>query len=129
MVFVAITLFVVCMVVMLLVKTKVSQEKRNYGIYKALGFTTRQLIVQMVCSNLPIMIAGAVIGAIASVYLTDRFVVVCLSFCGIKSCHMIINPLWQILTVTGITLVAIIVTVVFSMKIRKIEPAKMLMSE
>lgn len=129
MVFVAITLFVVCMVVMLLVKTKVAQEKRNYGIYKALGFTTKQLIVQMVCSNLPIMMAGAILGAIASVYLTDSFVVVCLSFCGIKSCHMIINPLWQILTVTGITLVAIIVTVVFSMKIRKIEPAKMLMSE
>lgn len=129
MVFVVITVWVVCMVVMLLVKTKVSQEKKNYGIYKALGFTTKQLVLQMVCSNLPIMITGAVVGAIGSVYLTDSLVVVCLSFCGIKACNMIINPFWQILTVTGITMVAILVTIGFSMKIRKIEPAKMLMSE
>lgn len=127
--FVAITLFVVCMVVMLLVKTKVVQEKRNYGIYKALGFTTKQLVLQMVCSNLPIMITGSVVGAIASIYLKDWLVISCLSFFGIKTCDMIINPVWQIVTIIGITVVALVVTVCFSMRIRKIEPAKMLMSE
>lgn len=128
-IFVAITVFVVCMVVMLLVKTKVSQERRNYGIYKALGFTTKQLILQMICSNLPQMVTGAVLGAVASVYLTDTLVISCVSFFGIKSCHMVINPFWQILTVAGITIVATLVTVAFSLKIRKIEPAQMLMSE
>lgn len=127
--FVTITLFVVCMVVMLLVKTKVTQEKRNYGIYKALGFTTKQLIVQMVCTNLPIMIAGDVIGAIGSVYLTELLVVGCLSIFGIKVCDLAINPMWQVVTIVGITVVALVVTVCFSVKIRKIEPAKMLMSE
>lgn len=72
-VFVVITVFVVSMVVMLLVKTKISQEKRNYGIYKALGFTTRQLILQMLCANLPLMLAGAVLGAILSAYLADFY--------------------------------------------------------
>lgn len=128
-VFVAITVFVVCLVVMLLVKTKVAQEKRNYGIYKALGFTTKQLVLQMVCSNLPIMILGAMIGTFGSVYLTDSLVIGCLSFFGIKACDMEINPVWLLVTVVGITVVAFVVTVCCSMKIKKIEPAKMLMSE
>lgn len=127
--FVVITLFVVCMVVMLLVKTKVTQEKRNYGIYKALGFTTKQLIVQMICTNLPVMTAGAVIGAIGSVYLADSLVIGCLSFFGIKACDLAVNPVWQVAAVAGITVVALGVTICFSMKIKKIEPAKMLMSE
>lgn len=127
--FVTITLFVVCMVVMLLVKTKVVQEKRNFGIYKALGFTTRQLILQMVCSNLPIMLTGALLGAIASIYMTDSLVAMLLSFCGLKVCDMVINPVWLVVTVVGITVVSLVVTLCFSMKIRKIEPAKMLMSE
>lgn len=127
--FVTITLFVVCLVVMLLVKTKVMQEKRNYGIYKALGFTTKQLVLQIVCSNLPIMLTGALLGAIASIYMTDSLVVIFLSFCGVKVCGMVINPIWLVVTVVGITVVSFVVTLCFSMKIRKIEPAKMLMSD
>lgn len=127
--FVTITLFVVYMVVMLLVKTKVVQEKRNYGIYKALGFTTSQLVLQMVCSNLPIMTTGALLGSIGSIYMTDSFIVLFLSFCGVKVCDMVINPVWLVVTVVGITVVSLLVTLCVSMKIRKIEPARMLLSE
>lgn len=127
--FICITVFVVCMVVMLLIKTKVVRERRNYGIYKALGFTTRQLMVQTVLANLPLIIIGTIIGIIASVYLTDSLVVSVLSFVGIKSCNMIVNPVWLILTFFGITVVALIVAVCFSWKIRKVEPAKLLMEE
>ena len=44
--FVLITLFVVVLVEVLLIKSKLIKERRNFGVQKALGFTTPQLIVQ-----------------------------------------------------------------------------------
>lgn len=127
--FICITVFVVCMVVMLLIKTKVVRERKNYGIYKAFGFTTKQLMLQTVLANLPLIVMGAMIGIIASVYWMEAFVVNCLSFAGIKSCSMIVNPIWLFSTFFGITVTAFVTAVCCSRKIRKIEPAKMLMSE
>lgn len=127
--FICITVFVVCMVVMLLIKTKVVRERKNYGIYKALGFTTRQLMAQTVLTNLPLIVIGTIIGMIASMYITDFLVVSVLAFVGIKSCNMDVNPVWLMLTFLGITVVALIVAVCFSWKIRKVEPAKLLMEE
>lgn len=127
--FVCITVFVVCMVVMLLIKTKVVRERKNYGVYKALGFTTKQLIGQTVMSNLPLIVIGALLGIVGSVYLTEYLVVICLSFAGIRSCNMVVNPNWLVLTFAGITAIALMVAICFSMRIRKVEPAKLLMEE
>lgn len=127
--FVCITVFVVYMVVMLLIKTKVVRERKNYGVYKALGFTTKQLMAQAVMSNLPLIVIGALFGIIGSVYLTEYLVMICLSFAGIRSCSMVVNSIWLFLTFVGITVIALIVAICFSLQIRKVEPAKMLMDE
>lgn len=127
--FVCITVFVVCMVVMLLIRTKVIRERKNYGVYKALGFTTKQLMAQTVMSNLPLIVIGALFGIIGSVYLTEYLVVICLSFAGIRSCNMVVNPIWLVFTFVGITVIALTVAICFSLRIRKVEPAKMLMDE
>lgn len=128
-VFVMITLIVVTMVVMLLIKSRVIKERKNYGIYKAIGFTTKQLIVQTMMSNLPIIILGAVIGSLISIYLTKPLAVLCLSAFGIQKVEMIIDPFYLILTILGIGITATLVSLICSIKIRKIEPVKMLVEE
>lgn len=117
------------MVVMLLIRTKVIRERKNYGVYKALGFTTKQLMAQTVMSNLPLIVIGALFGIVGSVCLTEYLVVIFLSFAGIRSCNMIVNPIWLVFTFVGITVIALIVAICFSLRIRKVEPAKMLMDE
>lgn len=128
-VFLTITILIVSMVVVLLVKGKVMRERKNYGIYKALGFTTGQLILQTIMSNLPVISLGAVLGAIFAVFLIDPLVTTSFAFCGIRKCNMEINPVWPIVTVIGIVLITISVSFLCSLKIRKIEPVKMLMEE
>lgn len=129
MVFVSITVLVVIMVVFLLVETRLLKERRSYGIHKALGFTTRQLMASMMMSDIPIMVVGAIVGVCMTNVLADSIVAACLSFCGIRQGNMSINPLFDILTLMGITVVAVLAELVGTLKIRKIEPVKLITEE
>ena len=128
-VFVFITLFVVVLVEVLLIKSKLIKERRNFGIWKALGFTTTQLIAQTILMNLPVIVAGAALGAVCSGFLLEPLVVTCLSFCGIKQADMIVSPVWMLIAIAGILIVALAASFLSSVRIRKIEPVKMLMEE
>lgn len=128
-VFVAITIIVVFLVVMLLIKSKVIREWKHYGLYKAIGFTTKQLILQTVMSNLPIMFLGAAVGGILSIFAMNPICSVCLSICGIKKSELTVWPLGILITIVGITLLALLVAVMYSYKVRKVEPVKMLAEE
>lgn len=128
-VFVLITLFVVSMIILLLVKTRLVKEQKMYGISKALGYTTPQLILQTMMMNMPVLCLGTVIGVIVCLYLMNPVVVACLSFCGIKKCDMVLSPHWMVLTVAGITAWAAVVSVLAAARIRNIQPVKMLTEE
>lgn len=128
-VFVLITLFVVVLVEVLLIKSKLIKERRNFGIWKALGFTTAQLIGQTMLMNLPVIAAGAVLGAVCSGFLFGPLVVVAMSFCGIKQVNMTVPPTWMFVVTAGIVLVALAASFLSSVRIRKIEPVTMLMEE
>lgn len=127
--FVAITVFVVAMVEVLLIKSKMIRERQNLGLNKALGFTTGQLIRQTIMMNLPVITVGAAAGAIMSIFLMEPLIVGCLSFCGIKECILNINPVWILGTILGIIIIAVITSFLSAVKIRKIEPVKMLTEE
>lgn len=128
-IFVIITVFVVAMVEVLLIKSKIIRERKNMGLSKAIGFTTSQLIIQTMMMNLPVIAVGAVCGSILSAYLMEPLVVMCLSFCGIEKCPFTVNPFWMMVTVIGIVAVAIVTSFISAVKIRKIEPVRMLTEE
>ena len=127
--FVAITVFVVALVEIMLVKSKVIRERKNLGLNKAFGFTTVQLIGQTMMMNLPVIAVGAAVGSVLSVFLMEPLIVLCLSFCGIEKYVFSVNFLWMAVTVAGVVLVAVAASFVSAFKIRKIEPVKMLVEE
>lgn len=127
--FVIITVVVVFLVVFLLIRTKVLSDRKNNGIYKAIGYTTGNLMVQTVMSNLPVIFVGAVVGAVASIFAASPLSCTCLSFCGIEKCSVTISPVYLVGTVIGITLVAFVVAMTISSRIRNVEPVKMLTEE
>ena len=128
-IFVLITIFVVTIVEVLLIKSKIIKEWKNLGIQKALGYTTRELIGQTMMTNLPVIATGAVLGVVLSNFFMEPLVVACLSYCGIQKCPFSIHPIWMLVTVIGIILVAIITSFLSSVKIRKIQPVQMLTEE
>lgn len=128
-VFGSITTFVIVLVVLLLVKTRLLREKRTYGIHKALGFTTGQLMFSTMMADIPVIILGAVAGTAAAHLMADSITALCLSFCGIKQGNMYMNPLFDVLTVLGITVTAVLAESIASLKIRKMEPVKLITEE
>lgn len=125
-VFIVVTIFVVAMVEVLLVRSKIIKERKNYGINKALGYTTGQLIEEAMMMNMPVITLGAVIGAGLSVFLINPMMILCLSSFGIEKCDMTIAPIWLVFVVIGIVLVAVGISFLSALGIRKIEPVKML---
>jgi putative ABC transport system permease protein len=62
---------VIALMMMFLVKTQLVRDSRQYGIYKALGYTTGQLLLQTTMNYLPVAIVGTLIGCILSVFLMN----------------------------------------------------------
>lgn len=127
--FVMITVLVVVLVEVLLVKSKIIRERRNLGLNKAFGFTTGQLVMQTMMMNLPVIAAGAICGVVLSIYLMEPLIVMCLSFCGIEKCPFTVNFFWMAVTVAGVVAVAAVSSFLSAIKIRKIEPVRMLTEE
>ncbi|MEY8423864.1 ABC transporter permease [Lachnospiraceae bacterium 38-14] len=124
-----ITVFVVVIVEILLVKTKVVKERKHFGLNKAVGFTTVQLIRQVMVMNLPVIFTGGAVGAGLSIFFMEPLVVICLSFCKIKVCPLKIHLLGPVASVFGILFMAAFAAFLASVKIRKIEPVSMLGEE
>lgn len=124
--FVACTMGVVALVIFFLIKSKVIRETKSLGIWKALGFTTGQLMRQMVISYVPVIGVGAILGSVAAYFAIEPVMVLALSFCGIRKCSMDASLLYSSVSVVGIVVTATVVALLCAWKIRKIVPWKML---
>lgn len=65
---VALLLFVMTVLIILLIlyvimRSMISSLKTDFGIYKAMGFTSRQLIIQTAGCITPVVLAGSVLSA------------------------------------------------------------------
>ncbi len=127
--FVAVTVFAVILVEVLLIKSRIVRERRNYGVSKALGYTTGSLCRQTMMGNLPVIEAGSIAGVVLSALLKEPLAVACLSFSGIKECSLTTSFFWSVITVAGILFVAAFVSLLSALRIRKIEPVRMLAEE
>ena len=113
----------------LLMKTIIFDRRYEYGILKALGFKSKDLIMQNVLSFLPIIILGAVIGTIISSLSAASYIGLMMRPFGIMKCTMDLPFIYPILTVIFLVVLATISAVLMSLKIRKVEPYKLLIGE
>ncbi|WP_029066860.1 ABC transporter permease [Lachnobacterium bovis] len=121
-----ITAFIVMFVEGLLIHSKVVMEWKNLGLNKALGFSSKKLMAQMVMSNIPIILVGAFIGAIVSKPIACNLLIIGMSSFGMKTVKMEFGIEGVILTISIITICAIISATITSFRIRKANPIDML---
>ena len=125
----AVTAMVVVFVEILLVRSKIIRERRNYGINKAIGFTTGQLIVQTMISNIPSIILGVLIGSAISAPVASELMSVALVFFGMEKIAASVPFYGIVITLIGILAVALITSLICSLEIRKVEPVGLLAEE
>ena len=125
----AITFLIVIFVEILLVRSKIIRERRNYGINKALGFTSGQLMVQTMVSNIPAIVIGILLGSIMSVPATSFIMSSALTLFGIEKVDSTVPFYGLVITFAGILLVALITSLLCSLSIRRVEPVSLLAEE
>lgn len=120
---------IIFLVLYLLMKTLIYTRRYEYGILKAIGYKSSDLIKQNVLSFMPTIIIGTIIGTIISYYLTNPYIGLNMRSFGIMKCTMKI-PL-DLLLISSLFIIGIsfISAILMSLKIRKVEPCDLLKGE
>ncbi len=120
---------VIAFVLYLLIRTMLNGKKRDYGIEKALGFTTRQLILQTALSFMPAVVLSTVVGLAISAFVINPLTGLFLSGIGIVKCTFTIPFGFMMIAGIGLIVFTFAFACLLSLKIRKITPHKLLTNE
>ena len=124
-----VTALVVTFVESLVIRAKISKEWRGMGISKALGETSRGLMVQIMMTNLPAILLGVILGGLIVSPVGNLGCRVIFSGFGIRSVSFSVSLLSKILTGIGILAVAILTSLIISRKVKKLKPVEMITEE
>lgn len=115
-----ITVLVVVMILYLVIKTMIIKRKTEFGIMKAIGYSTIQLMNQISISFLPVIITAVTIGGVLGYFLTNPMLSVLLSSAGVKRLDFIIHFPIILMICVAILFLAYIVSVIVARRIKKI---------
>ena len=117
---------VIMLILFLFIKALLYNKKRDYGIYKAIGFTSRDLIFQTALSFMPAIIISVVFFLVISYFVANPYMqTIMLSF-GLMKCNFVIPVTGMVMIGIGYILISFLFTIYQSRKIRKIEVYDML---
>lgn len=120
---------IIVFVLYLLVRTMLNNKKRDYGIMKALGFTTGQLVLQTAASFMPAVLLSTIAGITVSSLIINPLLALFLSGIGIVKCTFPIPVGFIALSGAGLVLFAFGAACLLSLRIRKIAPRTLLAGE
>lgn len=120
---------IIAFVLYLLVRTMLGSKKRDYGILKAIGFTTRQLILQTALSFMPAVTLSTAVGLTVCSFIINPLTALFLSSIGIVKSTFLVPVGFIIIAGIGLILFAFATACLLSLKIRKITPKALLAGE
>lgn len=120
---------IIAFVLYLLVRTMLNQKKRDYGILKATGFTTGQLILQTALSFMPAVVLSTAMGLVISSLMINPLMGIFLRGIGIVKCTFALPVGFVAVAGAGLILFAFAVACLLSLRIRKITPSALLSGE
>lgn len=123
----AVVVLVVAIILFYMVKVKLIHDKKIIGIQKAMGFTTKQLIVQNVISFCSIMLASFLMGALAIGIFSTPLCTLMFSVANFKKCSLELSMTVVFGSIIGLTIFSVLVTGLVSLRIRKVNPRELFM--
>lgn len=120
---------IVAFVESLIVRTNINKQWRNLGVSKALGFTSGELIRQVMLSNMPSILIGIIIGLSVSQFAGSRLFKTAFMIFGFRKVVFNLEPIQYVLTAIIIIGVALATSAFVGRRIKSLEPVKMIMEE
>lgn len=116
--FMFISAVVVMIVLFILMESAVKKQRRDFGIMKSMGYTSRELMFQLACRIMPAALIGVVLGTFLSVKTAALFT----SFCG----RIPVNTPAVIVLACGILVFCFVCAYVGARKIKKISVCELM---
>lgn len=123
------SIIIIVFVLHLLVKTLLGKKKQDYGILKALGFTTGQLVVQTAFSFMPAVILSTIASITICCFIINPLIAWFLRDLGIVKCTFTVPVPFIAAAAAALVLFAFASACLMSYKIKKIAPKTMLARE
>ena len=123
------TVLIVIFVEALIIRAKIIREWRGMGVSKALGMTSGGLIIQIMLSSIPAILAGILAGVLLSQPVGSKLCLVMLSLFGMEKITFGIPAGYMLSTAVMILAVALATAGLLGLKVRKINPVEMITEE
>lgn len=126
---IVINILVILLVLYLLIKTLINNKMKDYGILKAVGYTSKDVIKQNAISFMPSIVLAVIISCIVSCFIANPALTLCTNSFGIMKLTFDIPYNLIAIMGVGFIIVSFIFAVLLSLKIRKIEAYNLLKGE
>ena len=115
-----VTLFVITLVLYFVISSSIVRKKKELGIKKAVGFTTRQLMNQVSLTFIFPILIGTIAGIVLGALTTNPLMSAVMKGMGIMKTNFIVNPLWVVLFGLGVLIFSYLLALLITWRIRKI---------
>ena len=124
-----ISVVVIALILYLLIKSLVYHKRKDYGIYKALGYTSGSLMLQTALSFMPAIIASVVCFSIGSYFVANPYMSTFMRAFGLMKVNFDIPVIGVVIIGAGLAVVSFLLALMQTARIRKIEAYNMLVAE
>lgn len=120
---------IITFVLFLLVRTMLNNKKRDYGILKALGFTTKQLVLQTALTFMPAIIISTIFGIAISSVTVNPLLSLFFGSLGVLKCTFTVPVVFITIAGIGLVLLSFAMACLLSLRVKKIDPRALLVGE
>ena len=120
------TMVIIALILSLMIKAMIIKRKVEFGIFKAIGYTTRELMIQIALSFMPTAILGTILGAIVGYVSVNPLLTMALHSAGISKFETSINVMVLIGVIILIVGFTFLVAMVEAYKVKKISVYELL---
>ncbi len=124
-----ISILVIAFVLFLLVRSLIEKKQREFGILKALGYKTSDLMIELIISFVPALIIGSLLGVVLGYFFINPLFGFFMSGLGLIECNLYIPFGSALLGGLLIVLISVGIIYLLSIKIKKIEAYNLLTAE
>ena len=115
-----ISVLMVLLVMYVIINSMISRRRQEFGIYKAIGYTNRQLTVKTALGFIPVVAAASIISVIAGLWYLPAINNIIFSLIGAVKNHFEVSVWILIVFAMMFTAVAFVISVLLSAPIKKI---------
>ncbi len=120
------TMLIITLILSLMIKAMIIKRKVEFGTYKAIGYTTRELMIQIALSFMPTVIIGTILGTIIGYISVNPLLTMALHSAGISKFETSINVMALLGVIVLIVGFTFLVAMIEAYKVKKVSVYELL---